>query len=205
VTEAKWLAANDPGPMLELLRDRGSVSDRKLRLFACACCRQVWNHLTDEKLQKAVAVAEEFADGEGSPEELRRLRRAEDTVSFLAYYGHHRDARRVRVSAARAVWEASRQSVLAGPFPAVLGPQRVFVSARAFRCVFSNPFRPALAVQPSWLTWQGSTVVNLARSSYEDRCLPKGTLEPARLAVLADALEDAGCAHTELLGHLRGP
>jgi hypothetical protein len=35
VTEAEWLNAIDPKPMLEYLRDK--VSDRKLRLFACAC------------------------------------------------------------------------------------------------------------------------------------------------------------------------
>ncbi len=38
-----------------------------------------------------------------------------------------------------------------------------------------------------------------------DPGLPEGTLEPSRLAVLADALEDAGCGDAELLGHLRGP
>jgi hypothetical protein len=32
-----------------------------------------------------------------------------------------------------------------------------------------------------------------------------GRLDPTRLAVLADALEEAGCADAELLGHLRGP
>jgi hypothetical protein len=41
--------------------------------------------------------------------------------------------------------------------------------------------------------------------AYEERQLPEGTLDSARLAVLADTLEDAGCTHAELLGHLRGP
>jgi hypothetical protein len=35
--------------------------------------------------------------------------------------------------------------------------------------------------------------------------MPEGALDPARLAVLVDALEDAGCTDAELLGHLRGP
>jgi hypothetical protein len=47
-------------------------------------------------------------------------------------------------------------------------------------------------------------VGKLARAAYEERRLPSGELDLARLAVLADALEDAGCADAELLGHLRG-
>jgi hypothetical protein len=33
---------------------------------------------------------------------------------------------------------------------------------------------------------------------------PQGTLDPARLAVLADALEEAGCTDPDILSHLRG-
>jgi hypothetical protein len=46
-------------------------------------------------------------------------------------------------------------------------------------------------------------VVRLARAAYDNRQLPSGLLDNARLAVLADALEEAGCADPRLLGHLR--
>jgi hypothetical protein len=47
-------------------------------------------------------------------------------------------------------------------------------------------------------------VPRLARAAYEERHLPPGRLDAARLAVLADALEEAGCADAGLLDHLRG-
>jgi hypothetical protein len=54
--------------MLAFLRDR--VSDRKLRLFACACCRSIWDLMTDERSRNAVEEIERLADGTSSVEEI---------------------------------------------------------------------------------------------------------------------------------------
>jgi hypothetical protein len=54
--------------MLEFLH--GRASDRQLRLFACACCRRLWDVLTDQAGRDAVVLAESFADGEASADEL---------------------------------------------------------------------------------------------------------------------------------------
>jgi hypothetical protein len=70
------------------------------------------------------------------------------------------------------------------------------------RDIFGDPFR-AVTVDPSWLECQGGVVPRLARAAYDNRVLPDGTLEPARLAVLANALEGAGCLDEEVLTHLR--
>jgi hypothetical protein len=48
-------------------------------------------------------------------------------------------------------------------------------------------------------------VLQLARTAYEERILPEGSLDPARLVVLADALKESGCTDHRLLDHLRGP
>jgi hypothetical protein len=69
------------------------------------------------------------------------------------------------------------------------------------RCLFGNPFRP-VALDPGWRT---RDVLALAREAHGLALLgPGGAFEPARLHVLADALEEAG-APGELVGHLRGP
>jgi hypothetical protein len=60
-----------------------------------------------------------------------------------------------------------------------------------------------VAIDPAWLAWNGGTVGRLAHAAYEQRSLPDGLLEQARLAVLADTLEEAGCGDQEVLTHLR--
>jgi hypothetical protein len=48
--------------------------------------------------------------------------------------------------------------------------------------------------------WLTPSVLSLARAAYEDR-----SFDPVRLAILADALEEAGCDKEALLDHLRSP
>jgi hypothetical protein len=68
------------------------------------------------------------------------------------------------------------------------------------REVFAPPFRRVTVD----LTWQTSTILSLAQAAYDERTLPSGGLDVVRLAVLADALEEAG-APSEVLAHLRAP
>src|SRR5262245_33453549 len=62
MTEAEWLACNDPNPMAEGLR--GRVSERKARFFFCACCRRIWDLLPDERCRAGIEAVERYADGE---------------------------------------------------------------------------------------------------------------------------------------------
>src|SRR5438552_2681124 len=65
--EENWLGCTNPTPMLDFVRDR--ASDRKLRLFAVACCRRIWHLFKDEGSQRVVEVAERYADGLAGPQE----------------------------------------------------------------------------------------------------------------------------------------
>ncbi len=62
------------------------------------------------------------------------------------------------------------------------------------RDIFGNPFRP-VTFDPAWRT---STAVGVAEAIYADRTFDN-------LPVLADALQDAGCDHPDILTHLRDP
>ena len=78
--------------------------------------------------------------------------------------------------------------------------------ADLFRDLFGSlPFRPLPPITPSVLAWNDGTVRRLAEEAYRERLLPQGRLDLQRLAVLADALEEAGCTDADFLGQLRGP
>src|ERR1700733_9151151 len=70
MTEADWLACTDPQPMLEYRW--GKTSDRKLRLFAVACCRRL-RRFEDSAGQNVVDLAERYADGLATRKELQRM------------------------------------------------------------------------------------------------------------------------------------
>jgi len=71
-----------------------------------------------------------------------------------------------------------------------------------------GPGAPAVVAQrmtPPCASGVAATAVWLAQAAYDERLLPSGELDTVRLAVLADALEEAGSADADVLSHLRGP
>jgi hypothetical protein len=76
--------------------------------------------------------------------------------------------------------------------------------AAILRDLVGNPF-PPVTINPAWLAWSRGTVPKMAQEIYDERKLPVGTLDNARLAVLADALEEEGCTDTAILAHCRQP
>ena len=72
--------------------------------------------------------------------------------------------------------------------------REIHTQALTLHDIFGNPFRP-VTVDPAWLTL---TVTSLAQAIYDERAFD-------RLPILADALEDAGCDHADILNHCRQP
>lgn len=105
MTQVEWRSCNDPGQMLTWLA--GRASDRKLRLFACACCRRIWHLLDEEPSRRAVQTAEQFADGLGSPEQLARARAEARQVTWDAIQRVRTEWSMPRVNeSARVAWVA---------------------------------------------------------------------------------------------------
>jgi hypothetical protein len=181
MTEAEWLAANTPEPMLEFVRDK--ASERRLRLFACACCRRILDRRPNERSRRVLECAEQYSDGLTDEVMLVLAREAHCPCSSAARRGGVQAARAAIVEAATAVRAGTTERA---------------VLAVLLRDLFCNPFRAAHKVGSSVLAWQQRTVVTIASDIYHGRHFD-------RLPLLADSLEDAGCTDAELLGHLRGP
>jgi hypothetical protein len=201
MTEAEWLSSEDPAKMFDFLRPQGDqfsiagqravvVSERKLRLMGAA----VWHAVkgddpTATRSDGDVLVYDtacRVADGLDQHENLLRITHAMfvlthaplDAASELLRQRRHRKKK----------------------------------VADIVRCC-CNPWAPRLV--PHWLTPQ---VKGLAFVAYEDRRRNMGvarldprwpelyvTLDPDGLAVLHDALLDAGCESTGVYSHLRSP
>ena len=221
MTEAEWLICGDPRPMVEYVRVR--ASERKLRLFLCACARRIWHLLADEAARHTVEVAERFADHCTDFRELSLARTSVWVGNRLEERPPGGGAARevVRAASARAVARAAKGGALHTWFAAELAArctpdqttrfksqdirkrEQVAVCA-LLRDLFGNPFRP-IRLDPVWTAWHEGCVLRIAQAAYAERDLPAGDLASVYPSILADALEEAGCEEADLLTHLRGP
>ena len=207
MTETDWQTCTDPQAMLEFLRESGRATDRKLRLFAVACCRRIWPLLLDERLRRAVEVAERHADNQADTVELATIR-AEAATSVDEAFGHSKALGFASFSAAKAADQKVRYAAEArGPIehaaalaalPDVSAGEEARKAVKIQHCrllrdIFGSPVGPPLRFNASWHT---PNAVALATAMYEQR-------DFSQMPALADALEAAGCADANILGHCR--
>lgn len=223
MTEAEWLDCEDPLALLACVEAR--ATDRKRRLFLCACCARVLEGTPThrrsfrgdypgcfQQLGRALNVVEQFSEGLVSSDALAAARRAAEgsvyvpaSVDYGGESGLDYEAAAVAAAAVEhavaadvltACWRATESQSARGTGGE--GSRRTGETrwqAMAFRDVFGNPFRP-VTPGPSVLSWNDGIVPRMARGIYDERAFE-------RLPVLADALLDAGCGGEELLAHCR--
>lgn len=243
--EAEWLASDDPDALLNFLLGKSGgglltwlglrsgragvpprASARKLRLYACACCRRIGHLLVDERSQHALELRERHEEELQSPEILAAAtaaawaaheelqgRQVQQPISQLMLLQHDR-AGQAEVEAARAaalaiageVEPTVKAAVKAGLLVAAsaddelqrrAAAEMIGAAVRAF-LLRDIMGNPfrSLPVEPYWLAWHDATIPRMARTMYDEQCFDD-------LPLLADALEEAGCEDAEVLAHCR--
>jgi hypothetical protein len=211
MTEAEWLTATDSFLMHSYIRETTKDSPRKCRLASCGIFRLIRRATFGEQEAFLLNLGEAFADDPGLADRVNEHRRDNipDTFPFdvcyppeFGNYNLNSVARVVSFMQDRLgdLWweqrptfndddeddaqkEAGRQ----------FRRQANVVGATVLRDIFGNPFRP-VTVDRARLT---STVTAIARQMYESR-------DFSAMPILADALQDAGCGHADILAHCRG-
>jgi hypothetical protein len=219
MTEEEWLACTDPKPMLRFLR--GKVSERKLRLFALACCERIDSQISDPRSRAALAftathVESGLARRKGRPAVAEAADAAKKEL-YARYFPRSNPETQQADVAAYCAAEAALATLKLDPWFAAdyascfasyakgsyFGGGEREQQAWLLHDIFGNPFRLSLPLPPAILVWNDGTVRRIAQAIYEQRRMPEGTLDPARLAILADALLDAGCDDEALIAHCR--
>lgn len=101
MTEAEWNTCTDPIEMIEFLRGNPTSADivtwgnsgwrfdgaaqgndRRFRLFACACCRRIWDRIPEQCNRDAVVAVENFLEGCLSASALEEALSASSRVEY---------------------------------------------------------------------------------------------------------------------------
>ncbi len=210
-----WLTCNDAGALGGILAGLAfhgwpEVTARKVALCEVACARLVAHLFTSDIQARTVELAEAAADAPAYP-----LSTYPAIKAYFEEYGPAPDFLPLppKDPLTNAAWEVAANLA----YPERPGPQVRQVGGRAatlaaiaagdpetnpenqpqvmlIREIFGNPFRPVAADR----AWLSPTVVALAAAIYHQRAFD-------RMPVLADALEEAGCANADVLLHCRQP
>jgi hypothetical protein len=234
MTESQWLAGEEPGELTEAAIALGWMSDRKLRLWACACCRRIWHLLVDERSRRSVEVAELYADGEATEAERVAAHEAALSVPPFEATDEHPES---------AGWEEAASAASDAACDHLASDQHEFIHRT------TSALSAVAAAKDGWFSTHFDTTreyrdrlekfteaVEAAEKQEQARLVREIVGNPFRqvkadpswsawnngaarslaqlihderafdrLPILADALEDAGCDNADILDHLRGP
>jgi hypothetical protein len=225
MTERQWLTCENPTFVWHCLgfhrtTRRYPITHRQRRLLLCSCARTVWGVFARQCARTLVEQVEAFADGRGTwgavSESLHQLvpARSGFDAGCVGHNGHSPVEQLAAHTASDDCWLDHRvhealtltgyilqaTSMSGGSLVVAADPEQLDPLSRLcglLRDIFGNPFRP-VSIDPAWLQWHGGTVVRLAAAIYDERRFED-------MPILADALEEAGCADGHLLDHCRLP
>jgi hypothetical protein len=191
MTEAEWVACTHTESMLEFLRSKAST--RKLRLFVVACRRRLFaldgkgfSFKETPEAQENLADAPTVSDVANPTDDLTgHANQYAQGFAWAAHFAPNSCSEQLFAPVGRSYEvEQAAQCVL-------------------LRDIFRNPPRPSSPIPPPVLAWNDGTILRIAEGIYQERRMPEGTLDTARLAILANALLDAGCDNEDILAHCR--
>jgi len=186
MSEQEWLECTDPQLMLASLE--GKSSNRKLRFFACACCRRIWDMIVEADCQRAIEISEQYADSKATEQEAHDAMVAAacctlENEQIDGFVGYLDDQAMTAVLNALGLNAKPRYAAeMAATVRFQKKEQETGAQTHLLRDIFGNPFRP-VELNPRWLT---PDVTGVAQAIYEERAFD-------RMPILGDALMDAGC------------
>jgi hypothetical protein len=232
ITEEQWLSAEGPDDLLSYLKQHRVITRvpggrRRLALFACACCRLVWELFDDEASRRAVEVSERAAEGQASRQELAAAEDEAEAVWRGAEHYSYQAHRENPTGAER--WRAGAASSLA--HAAHSAASRRFSNRSAWSTALTTSTAVLWLGEGSAGGYQAMHELR-ARQAQLVRCIfsnpfrPLPEIDPGWLSrngaavrkladsiraerrfgdlpVLADALEEASCADEAILRHCR--
>jgi hypothetical protein len=194
--DAEWRSCSIPEFLILYLRTlHFPFSNRKQRLLACARLLQDPRATTGGLSRRVIEAGERLADYPSDDTDRKALADALERIQRRRRFPPNPVVRQ-RLNLLRAVLNRDfylYSSYLGASSPGEDNP----AGCALIRDAVGDPHRPA-ALDPAWLTWGGGAVRKLAQVIYDERAFD-------RLPILADALQDAGCANADVLTHCREP
>jgi hypothetical protein len=192
MTADEWVECHDPAELLEALSNVSA--DERRWCYVTFCLRGVEADRAAELLGRRLAGEPQTdSDVDYVREVIYQARWTSGGGYSMGRKPVHLSPATQRARAAAAAFQPSAKAAAV----AVTQETRHLLQrdqCEWLRCLFTNPFRPA-AFAPAW---RSETAVALASAIYAERAFD-------RLPILADALEEAGCDHADILAHCRGP